>query len=212
MNFQHRVQTPLSLADTPILGVVLLRFFPSFLDLSTLPILVIGPTVSIMLRVDISSLDEGIHEQTLSPAAGDLELDPEIFDKIALDLRLDVAERRVLASFDVRGVATLRCDRTLAMYQQPVRGDHAVLFVPPEQIPDDSDDDALQPLPDPEKEINLAAAVRDTLMLSLPLRRVAPEAEQAEITTSYGEQVLLDGAPVDDRWEALRELRSDNSD
>jgi len=165
-----------------------------------------------MLRIDLSPLDEGLHEQTLSPAAGDLDLDPNIFSKIALDLRLDIAERRVLASFDVRGVATLQCDRTLVSYQQPVRGDHAVLFVPPDQIALDSDDDTILPLPDPETEIDLTDAVRETVMLSVPLRSVAPEAEQKEIITSYGEQEMLDGVPVDDRWEALRKLRSGNSD
>ena len=169
-----------------------------------------------MLRVDLSSFDEGLDEgvvaRTLSPSADDLGLDPEVFSTIVLDLRLDVAERRVLASFEVRAVATLECDRTLVSYQQPVRGDHAVLFVPPDQIPPISDDDSLLPLPDSETEIDLTEAVRNTLMLSLPLRHVAPKAEHAEITTSYGEQEMLDGTPVDDRWDALRSLRSDNSD
>ena len=165
-----------------------------------------------MLRVDLSSFDEGRHEQTLRPSADDLGLDAEVFSRIVMGLRLDVAERRVLASFDVRAVATLECDRTLVSYQQPVRGDHAVLFVPPDQISPGSDDDALLPLDGSETEIDLAEAVRNTLILSLPLRRVAPEAEHAEITTSYGEQEMLDGAPVDDRWDALRSLRSDHSD
>ena len=169
-----------------------------------------------MLRVDLSpfgeGLNDGLDEQTLSPSAGDLGLDPEVFSRIVLDLRLDIAERRVLASFDVRAVATLECDRTMVCYQQPVHGDHAVLFVPPDQIPPDSGDDALLPLDDSETEIDITEAVRNTLMLSLPLRRVAPEAEHVEITTSYGKQEMLDGAPVDDRWEALRSLRSDNSD
>jgi hypothetical protein len=49
-------------------------------------------------------------------------------------------------------------------------------------------------------------------MLSLPLRHVSPEAEHAEIITSYGEQEMLDGTPVDDRWSALRTLRSNTSD
>ena len=165
-----------------------------------------------MLRVDLSSFDEGVEVQTLSPSAEDLGLDPEVFSTIVVDLRLNVTERQVLASFEVRAVATLECDRTLVSYQQPVRGDHAVLFVPSDQIPPSSDDDSLLPLPDSETEIDLTEAVRNTLMLSLPLRHVAPEAEHAEITTSYGEQEMLDGTPVDDRWDALRSLRSDDSD
>ena len=106
-----------------------------------------------MLRVDLSSFDEGLDEgveaRTLSPSADDLGLDPEVFSTIVLDLRLDVAERRVLASFEVRAVATLECDRTLVSYHTPVPGDHAVLFVPLDPIPPAPEDDALPPSVDP---------------------------------------------------------------
>ncbi len=212
MNFQHRVQTLQSLAVEPIRDVVLHRFFWQFLDLSALLIRRAWNASPTMLSVDLSPLDEGAHELTFSPTAEDIGLDPDVFSKIALDLRLDVAERRVLASLDVRAVATLECDRTLVMYQQPVRGDHSVLFLPSEQISPDSEDDTLQLLPETESELDLTDAVRETLMLSLPLRRVAPEAEDAEITTFFGEQEMLDGTPVDDRWDALRKLRHDNSE
>ncbi len=165
-----------------------------------------------MLRVDLSPLDEGHHELTLEPSAEDLGLDPEVFSQVAVELRLDVAERRVVASFDVSGLATLECDRTLVMYQEPLHGDHAIVFLPPEHIVEDSEDDSLQALPDTDTEIDLTSAIRDTLMLSVPLRRVAPEAEEAEISTSYGDQQEFEDAPIDHRWDALRKLRSENSD
>ena len=163
-----------------------------------------------MLSVDLTPLDEGVHELTFSPTADDIRIDPDVFNKIAVDLRLDVAEQRVLASFDVRAIATLECDRTLVMFEQPVQGDLSILFVPSEQLSPDSEDDSLQLLP--ETELDLTDAVRETLMLSLPLRRVAPDAEDAIIATTFGEREMLDGTPVDDRWDALRKLRHDNSD
>lgn len=165
-----------------------------------------------MLRVDFSPLDEGLHEQTLVPMAEDLGLDPEVFSELSVNLRLHVAERRVVASFDVSGFAALQCDRTLVTYRQPLRGNHTIAFLPPEHIAADSEDDGLQALPESETGIDLTSAVRDTLMLSLPLRRVAPEAEDAEITTSYGDQQTPEDAPVDPRWDALRKLRSEKSD
>ncbi len=165
-----------------------------------------------MLRVDFSTLGEGHHEQVLHPTADNLEVDPEVFNDLALDLRLDVFEHRIVASFDVRAIATLECDRTLVRYQHPVAGSHAVVFIAPDQYSADSKDDSLQPLPELGTELDLTAAVRDTLVLSLPLRRVSPEAEEAEIPLTYGNQQTLDGVPIDDRWDALRGLRRDVSD
>ncbi|HLT47418.1 MAG TPA: DUF177 domain-containing protein [Rubricoccaceae bacterium] len=162
-----------------------------------------------MLRIDIAALADGLHVQTLRVASEALGLDPAAFDEAVIDLRLDVAGRRVLAAFDVSSVATLECDRTLVEYRQPVRGSHAVLFVPPDQLPMGTDDDDVQPLLDDATALDLTDAVRDTLLLALPLRRVAPEAEDAEIPTSFGAPTDAEGNPVDDRWEALRRLRDD---
>jgi uncharacterized protein len=164
-----------------------------------------------MLRAEIAALSDGLHEQTLHPEAADLGLDPAQFRDIEVVLRLDVAGARVLAAFDVSAVATLECDRTLKPYDQPVRGSHTILFVPPEQVPPDADEeDDLAPLPADATSIDLTAAVRDTLLLALPLRRVSPEAEDAEIPSVFGADLDDDGTPIDDRWAALRRLRDDS--
>ena len=159
-----------------------------------------------MLRVRIASLPDGLHHETLRPSADDLGLDPDVFSDVEVDLRLDVAERRVLAAFTARATARLACDRTLDLYDQPVEGTHAVLFsadAPPAD--DDSDDDDVQPLADDAQDLDLTAPVYDTLLLALPLRRVSPAAQTAEIPTEFGGP--SDGEPADDRWAALQALR-----
>ena len=155
-----------------------------------------------MLRVDLAPLALGLHEVELTPSAADLDLDPEVFDDIAVALRLDVAERRVRADYATRAVATLECDRTLAQYRQVVEGTHEVLFTSA-PIADDVED--VYPLPDQGHEVDLTEPVRDTILLSLPLRRVAPEAEDAEIQMSFGGSD--EDEPTDHRWDALRRLR-----
>ena len=67
-------------------------------------------------------------------------------------------------------------------------------------------DDAV-PLEDDDAAIDLAGPVRDTLLLSLPARRVAPGAEDVDIPTAFGAETDDDGRPVDPRWDALRALR-----
>ncbi|MEL6614698.1 MAG: DUF177 domain-containing protein [Bacteroidota bacterium] len=155
-----------------------------------------------MLRVDLTALDDGLHEMELAPTADDLDLDPDVFDDIAVALQLDIAEGRVRASYATRATATLECDRTLVEYTQPVEASHEVLFTASPVGPDDED---VYPLPESVRGLDLTEPVRDTLLLSLPLRRVAPEAEAVEIPTRFGGPAA--GEPVDDRWAALRRLR-----
>lgn len=154
-----------------------------------------------MFRVRIAHLAIGLHQETDHPSADDLGLDPEVFSDIAVDLRIDVADRRVLVAFTVSATARLTCDRTLDLYDQPVEGDHAVLFsadTPP-------DDEEVFLLADDDQELDLTAPVHDTLMLALPLRRVSPAAQAAEIPTKFGGP--SEDEPADDRWAALRALR-----
>jgi uncharacterized metal-binding protein YceD (DUF177 family) len=159
-----------------------------------------------MLPVEINALPDGVHERTLRPSAADLDVDPETFDDIVVDLRLDVAGRRIVAQFEVRATATLECDRTLVDFEQPVAGSHAVLFAPPEQLPGEPTDDAV-PVADEAMVLDLAAPVRDTLLLALPARAIAPGAEELEIPTAFGVDLDDSGRPVDPRWDALRALR-----
>ena len=78
-----------------------------------------------MLRIALAPFGDGLHEQTLPPTADDLGLDPGTFAGIEVDLKLDVqgrdaAARRILATFEARATATLECDRTLVLFEQPV--------------------------------------------------------------------------------------------
>lgn len=161
-----------------------------------------------MLLVDIHALPDGVHAQTLRPAPEDVGLDPARFADLSVDLRLDVAGQRILAQFEARATATLECDRTLVDFEQPIAGSHTVLFAPPEQLPGEPSDDAI-PLPEEALVLDLTDPVRDTLLLALPARRIAPGAEDLDLPTSFGETLDDEGRPVDPRWDALRALRDE---
>jgi hypothetical protein len=49
-------------------------------------------------------------------------------------------------------------------------------------------------------------------MLALPMRRVAPEAHDQDIPTTFGALTNNEGEPIDARWEALLELSGSESD
>jgi len=165
-----------------------------------------------MLGIDTAPLPTGLHEMTLTPSAEDVELDPEIFSDLAVEVRLDHEDERDLIAFTARATATLECDRTLELFDQTVSGSFAVLFVLPEHLDryttdDDDTGEGVRPLPEPGAPLDITEPVRDTLLLALPTRRVAPGAEDEELQVQYGVLTDGDGDPIDPRWEALKKLR-----
>lgn len=156
-----------------------------------------------MLQVRIAPLPDGLHQETLTPTAEDLDLDAEVFSDITVDLVLDVAPDRVLATYTARATARLECDRTLDEYDESLEASHAVLF---SATAEEADDD-VRPLPDDATHVDLADSVHDTLVLAVPLRKVSPAARAAEIPTAFG--ASSDDGMADDRWDALRALRDD---
>lgn len=160
-----------------------------------------------MLGIDLTPYQPGLHEATLTPSAASVGLEPETFDDVVVDVRLDLEEDRALVAFTARATATLVCDRTAVTFEQPVEGRYAVLFVLPERLDVLDDADDVRPLPPPGAALDLTDAVRDTLLLALPARRVAPGAEDEELPVTFGAERDEDGDVIDPRWEALKKLR-----
>ncbi len=158
-----------------------------------------------MLSVNIAGLKVGLHEMSLRPSPEDIDLDPEVFREVLVDLALDRRPDRVLVSFEASATACLKCDRTLVDFDEVVSGRHEVLFAPPEMVVED--DDSVRPLLPDEEEIDITEVVRDTLVLAIPQRKVAPGAEDVEIPTRFG---AAETETIDPRWAALRALRDDD--
>lgn len=159
-----------------------------------------------MVYVDISTLADGLHEIVLSPVADDLDLDPETFSSIETRIRLDITDRQILCRIDAQADAVLVCDRTLEPFVEAVSGDYTVVFTrDPEEIT--TDDETIVLLDSSASGIDVTAVVRDTLLLSIPLRKVAPAARETELQLQFGGPA--DGADaIDPRWEALRKLKT----
>lgn len=162
-----------------------------------------------MLRIDLAPLSDGLHHLELEPAAEALDLDPDTFSDIRVQVVLDYRNGRALVTLHVTGVAVLECDRTLATFAQGLDGSYRVLFVPPDfGHPREADDEVgeVRLLEPGTHEIDLTGAVRDTLLLAVPVRKVAPGADDVELPTRFGAEA--DTPAVDPRWEALRALHT----
>lgn len=179
-----------------------------------------SPPAPAGLRFRVAPLADGLHEETLAPAATDLDLDPAVFSDITVHARLDVrgpqvaaGQRRIHLRLVARATARLECDRTLEMYDDPVEGTHEVLLVGAgEALAEGADGEDVQVMAPDATHVDLAEPVRDTLLLALPLRRISPAARDLDLPTAFGQVAGDEGQPTDDRWDALRALRDDDPD
>lgn len=165
-----------------------------------------------MFTIDIGVLEPGLHTLSLAPKVEAVELDPDTFRDVTVDARLDVSERRILVMLTARAVATLECDRTLRLFDQEIEGSYHLLFAPGEFVDHDEDAyDEVRTLDPSDQEIDVTDVVRDTILLAVPRRRVAPGAEEEEIPTTFGAPEE-DESEIDPRWEALKALKSGTSE
>lgn len=157
-----------------------------------------------MLQIDIRSLKVGYHEFNLTPMPEEVELDPDLFQDLRVDVGMDFDGKKALVTLDCSAVVVLVCDRTQVQFEQPVKGRYSVLFAPSTGGNDESDEKNVRVLEASDEDIDITAEVRDTVLLAIPTRKVAPGAEDAEIPTVFGN---LSESEIDPRWEALRELK-----
>jgi uncharacterized protein len=169
-----------------------------------------------MLTIDITSLDPGVHHVELRPDPDDADLDPDDFSDLFVSARLDCQDDRILAMLDTEATAHLICDRTLQPFDELVHGHYGVLFAPPafRGSPDEDDRyDEVRELHHHDREIEVTDLVRDTLLLAVPQRQVAPGAEEEELQTAYGapdeEEADEEKDAIDPRWEKLRALKDE---
>ena len=164
-----------------------------------------------MFTIHIETLGPGVHDLTFTPEAGDLDLDPDTFRDVHVGARLDVSEQRIFVRVRAGASATLECDRTLQRFDQRIEGTYHVLYAHAGFTSGSGEDSGrehseIRTLKPGDREIDVTDVVRDTILLAVPTRRIAPGAEYVPIPTTFGAPDHEPVTHVDPRWEALRTL------
>ncbi len=161
-----------------------------------------------MVLIDISALSSGVHEVTLHPSSGDLNLGKDEFGSIKAVVRLHIGDHQILAQLHVSANSRLICDRTLIPFTQRVSGEFSVMFTT-KVISRYDTDEVVKHLDPAARELDVTEAIRDTILLAVPLRKVAPEASEAELNLTYQDETTE--TLTDPRWEELKKLKSDRT-
>lgn len=156
-----------------------------------------------MLKVDLTAPQGGQFELV----ASDLDLDPKIFSNIQANLEVKQSDDTLRVTIRVRSDALLECDRTLKEFVKPICNTHELLLLRYGQEPDADVTMEQVELEPRQRVLDLTSIARDALILAIPVRKVAPEAEELQIQTVFG-------APAeesDHRWSALLAMREEQA-
>jgi len=156
-----------------------------------------------MIRIHLKGLKDGVHIKKFTPSFEDLDL-PESFSEIAIKAIVEKNGDNLSVNYTGTASAELICDRTLELFTESLAFEQQVYALSDQDDKKENDQVELIRLNKEQNEIDLSASVRDSILLSVPLRKISPGAEEKELPTSFGK---VEGE-VDPRWKALEKLKS----
>jgi len=154
-----------------------------------------------MVKIDLTRFQEHCLEIT----ATDIGLCSEKFSDIFVKVELKKVTDAVVVSMKVTANALMECDRTLREFVGSVSNRHELLLH--YNQPDLGEDELLEPIKiDPKQRIfDATDVIRDLLKLAIPLRKIAPDAEEETIQTVFGAR----NPEIDHRWAPLLDVREE---
>lgn len=161
-----------------------------------------------MLKFKINEIEEGDSVQDVTVAAEELSLGVDSADEFHVHVEFNRSRNMIQARLLVEGDLRLVCDRSLELFDYHVEADYTVIFKP--DVDEETEDDqmAVRRLNMPSNLIDITRDVRDTLLLTIPIRNLHPrfideDGEEIPFETPYASE-----SETDPRWAALTSLTS----
>lgn len=161
-----------------------------------------------MLKFKINEIEEGESVQDVTVAAEELSLGVDSGNEFHVHVAFSRSRTMIQARLLVEGDLRLVCDRSLEPFDYPVEAEYTVIFKP--ELDEETEDDqmAVRRLNMPSNLIDITRDVRDTLLLTIPIRKLHPrfvdeDGQEIPFETPYASE-----PETDPRWAALTSLTS----
>lgn len=161
-----------------------------------------------MLTFRIHEIPDGASDREVTVPAADLALGVESGAQFSVNLAFRRSTHMIEADLSVTGTLRLVCDRSLDPFDHPVDGSYTVLFKTGADDEIEDDRTAIRKLDLSGNELDLTRDVRDTILLSVPVRKLHPRFLDADGRETPFESPWTADAEPDPRWDALRNLNS----
>lgn len=172
-----------------------------------------------MIAITIQGLNDGVHEFDLDVPVSDIPLmSSDFIGAVHVEGRLQKRGRHFDVEWNATATARLVCDRSLEEFDEVITADVMQEFVADTHralawAKNEQDvNDQVIPIREDAHVIDITDDVRQELMVNVPMRRVAPQYRDKELTELFPELKDRDAdAPhadvAVDQWAALKKLK-----
>ena len=165
------------------------------------------------MKINISNLSQGTHEYELSKSAEELELHEHFLGDITSHVTLEKSARQILLRAGLRSSASFQCDRCLDEFTKDISPSFQIVYVwDGEERGFDREED-IRLLRADTNIIDISDAVRDTLLIAVPLKLLCKEdcaglCQRCGKNLNHADGGNCDCAPgeTDSRWNKLAGL------
>ncbi|MBX2992700.1 MAG: DUF177 domain-containing protein [Bacteroidetes bacterium] len=164
------------------------------------------------MKIQITGLSDGIHRYQFAVNPAELTLGEYFDGDVAVEAVLDKSAAQILLTASITATARFTCDRCISLFTQRLNSEYSMLYVNEGIETQHLDPAEVQVIPPGLHIINIAEDVRQTVMLSVPLKVLCKETCKGLCPlcgTNLNEQACTcSDTEIDSRWEELRKLQS----
>lgn len=162
------------------------------------------------MKIQVGGLSEGVHEYAFQSAPAEIGLSPEFDQEVRVNAVLEKNPGEFRLRAKIAAGATWECDRCVAAFRTPIEASYEMYYV--FEGGPDLDPAEVQVVPTSVNVIDIAEDVRQSVELSVPLKRVCRE--DCRGLCPYCGTNLNEGscacvpAHADGRWDKLKEWKN----
>ena len=162
------------------------------------------------MKIQAGGLSEGLHRYNFRVTPVELGLSPEFEDAVAVEAELEKTSREMLLKAKVSAAVTWECDRCVIPFRAQVESGFQTYYVTDGADIARLDLADVQVIPSGSNVIEIADDVRQSIVLSVPLKRICREdckglCPHCGKNLNYGPCGCRDTI-ADGRWDKLKEL------
>lgn len=163
------------------------------------------------MKIQVGGLTDGVYGYRLSGDPASLGLDERFPNAVAVDATIEKSGTQVFLSAKVKTEALFECDRCLSSFRSALESSYRMYYVTEESSDRQIDPVELQIVPPGFSVIDLHDDVRQTVLLSIPLKVLCSE-DCKGLCPHCGANWNLgpcncEETAVDPRWEQLTKLK-----
>ncbi|HLF14651.1 MAG TPA: DUF177 domain-containing protein [Bacteroidota bacterium] len=128
------------------------------------------------LKIRVSGLSPGTHEYSFRVSPSDLPLDDNFDAPVEVKVLLEKTPSQIIVRGAIAASGTFPCDRCLGSFRQALSCRYAVVYIQNEEEAGRFPPEDVRVLNPDATVIDLAADVREMIMISVPLKLLCGEA------------------------------------